>query len=92
MPTTPCIRPLRNSPSVAASSKVLMKQIRSTFFRRKVKKRVISRSFRITKDIDRLLTEHARKKGWTKTFLIQEIIQSWVTYQKAKPPPLEFVE
>ena len=42
-----------------------MKQLRSTFFRRKVKKRVISRSFRIPKDIDRLLTEHARlKQAW----------------------------
>jgi len=60
-----------------------LKPLRSTF-KRKVKKRVVSRSFRISPEIDRMMTEHARRKGWSKSFLIKEILVSWANYQKAR--------
>ena len=52
-------------------------------FRRKVKKRVVSRSFRVPPEVDRMLDAEAKKRGWTKSFLIKDIIHSWFTYQKA---------
>lgn len=59
-----------------------MKPLRSTF-RRTVKKREVSRSFRVPPDVDRMLSYHARKKQWTKSFLIRDILVSWCTYHKA---------
>ena len=53
-------------------------------FKRKVPRRVVSRSFRIPPEMDRMLDEEARKKGWTKSFLIKDIIHSWCTYEKAR--------
>jgi len=52
-------------------------------FRRKVKKRVVSRSFRVPPEVDRMLDAEAKRKGWTKSFLIKDIIYSWFIYQKA---------
>ena len=51
---------------------------------RKVKKREVSRSFRIPPDVDRMLDAEARKKGWTKSFLIRDILFSWATYNKSR--------
>ena len=53
-------------------------------FQRKPKKREISRSFRIPPDVDRALAAEADKRRWTKTFLIRDILVSWLQYQKAK--------
>lgn len=53
-------------------------------FARKVKKREVSRSFRIPPDVDRMLDAEARKKGWTKSFLIRDILFSWATYNKSR--------
>ena len=53
-------------------------------FKRKVGKRVVSRSFRVPPELDRMLDAEAKKKGWTKSFLIRDILVSWMTYHKAK--------
>jgi hypothetical protein len=53
-------------------------------FKRRPKKRVVSRSFRIPPAVDRALDAEARKKNWTKSFLIREILVGWLTFQKAK--------
>ena len=53
-------------------------------FRRKIKKREVSRSFRVPPEVDRMLGYHARRKQWTKSFLIRDILVSWCTYHKAK--------
>jgi hypothetical protein len=60
-----------------------MRALKSTAFKRKPKKREVSRSFRIPPDVDRALSDEARKKGWTKTFLIRDILHSWFKYQGA---------
>jgi hypothetical protein len=60
-----------------------MKPIVSTF-KRKPKKRAVSRSFRIPLDVDRALDAEAARKHWTKTFLIRDILVQWLTYHKAK--------
>jgi len=52
-------------------------------FKRKVGKRVVSRSFRVPPEMDRMLDAEAKRRGWTKSFLIKDIIHSWFTYQKA---------
>lgn len=51
---------------------------------RKPKRRVVSRSFRIPPAVDRALEAEARKKSWTKSFLIRDILVSWVNFQQAK--------
>lgn len=61
----------------------MLHPVRSNF-RRKVKKRVVSRSFRVPPEVDRALADAARKKGWTKSFLIRDILFSWHAYHKAK--------
>jgi hypothetical protein len=53
-------------------------------FKRKPKRRVVSRSFRIPPAVDRALDAEARKKGWTKSFLIREILSGWLVFQQAK--------
>jgi hypothetical protein len=60
-----------------------MKSIASTF-KRKPKKRKVARSFRCPPDLDRMLHNEAVKRGWSKTFLIEDILRGWCTYQKAK--------
>lgn len=60
-----------------------MRSIRSTF-KRKPKKRVVSRSFRIPPAADRELDKAANARNWSKSALIREIIQQWMTYQQAK--------
>jgi hypothetical protein len=59
-----------------------MRPLRATHIRKpKRKKKVVSRSFRVLPEVDRFLNEHAAKKGWTKSFLIRDIIHSWFVYQ-----------
>lgn len=53
-------------------------------FKRKVKRPSVSRSMRLPPEIDRELALAARKKGWSKSFLIRDILYGWVTYHKAK--------
>ena len=53
-------------------------------FKRRPKRRVVSRSFRIPPDVDRMLGEEARKRDWSKSFLIKDILVSWCNYQRAK--------
>jgi predicted transcriptional regulator len=50
---------------------------------RKPKRRVVSRSFRIPPDVDRALDLAAREKRWSKSFLIREILVSWLVYRQA---------
>jgi predicted DNA-binding protein len=57
--------------------------LRSTF-KRRPRKKVVSRSFRIPPAVDRALDAEAKKKNWTKSFLIREILTGWLTFQKAK--------
>ena len=52
-------------------------------FVRRPKKRVVSRSFRIPPDVDRMLDAEARRKRWSKSFLIRDILVSWCTFQRA---------
>ena len=61
----------------------MLRSIKSTF-KRKSKKRVVSRSFRIPPDVDRMLDVEARKREWTKSFLIKDILVSWCRYQQAE--------
>jgi hypothetical protein len=61
----------------------MLHPVRSTF-KRKPKKRVVSRSFRVPPDVDRALELEARRKRWSKSFLIREILTSWLTYQQAE--------
>ena len=49
---------------------------------RKPKKREVSRSFRIPPAVDRALASEAKQKGWTKSFLIREILISHLRFQK----------
>jgi predicted transcriptional regulator len=46
--------------------------------------RVVSRSFRVPPEVDRMLDEEARKRDWSKSFLIRDILVSWASYNKAK--------
>lgn len=57
--------------------------IRSTF-KRKPRRRVVSRSFRIPPDVDRDLDVIAKEKSWTKSFLIRDIIVSYIGFHRAK--------
>jgi predicted transcriptional regulator len=61
----------------------MLRPIRSTF-KRRPRKRVVSRSFRIPPDIDRDLDAIAREKQWTKSFLIRDIIVSYISFHRAK--------
>jgi hypothetical protein len=61
----------------------MLRPVRSTF-KRKPKKRVVSRSFRIPPAVDRELDKAAQAKGWSKSFLIREILVRWLTYEQAK--------
>jgi hypothetical protein len=57
--------------------------LRSTF-KRRPKKRVVSRSFRVPPDVDRELELAAREKRWTKSFLIRDILVGWLEFRKVK--------
>ena len=57
----------------------MLRPLRSTR-RRKPKKREVSRSFRIPPDVDRALATAAMKRRWTKSFLIRDILVSWLKY------------
>lgn len=59
-----------------------MKPLRSTF-KRRPRKSVVSRSFRVPPDVDRELDKAAKEKRWSKSFLIRDILISWITYNKA---------
>ena len=61
----------------------MLHPVRSTF-KRKPRSRVVSRSFRVPPDVDRALEAEARRKRWSKSFLIREILQQWLTYQQAE--------
>ena len=61
----------------------MLRPVRSTF-KRKPRKRVVSRSFRIPPDVDRELDKAAKEKRWSKSFLIRDILVSWLTFQKAE--------
>jgi predicted transcriptional regulator len=60
-----------------------LRPIRSPF-KRRPRKRVVSRSFRVPPEVDRMLDEEARKRDWSKSFLIRDILVSWASYNKAK--------
>ena len=60
-----------------------MRPLRATI-KRKPKKRVVSRSFRVPPDVDRMLAAEAGKRDWSKSFLIKDILIGWCNYQKAK--------
>lgn len=61
----------------------MMRPLKATYIRkpRKNKREVVSRSFRIPPQVDKLLAAEAKRKGWTKSFLIRDILFSWYTYQ-----------
>jgi predicted transcriptional regulator len=61
----------------------MLRPVRSTF-KRRPRKRVVSRSFRVPPDVDRELDRAAKEKRWSKSFLIREILQQWLTYQQAE--------
>ncbi len=60
----------------------MLRPIRSTF-KRKPRKRVVSRSFRVPPDIDKTLGSIARAKGWSKSLLIRDVLVSYVTFHRA---------
>lgn len=64
-------------------SKPLVIRTPTSTFKRKPRKRVVSRSFRIPPQVDKALDAEAARKGWTKSFLIREILTNWLTYQRA---------
>lgn len=66
-----------------AAADLMLRSIKSTF-KRKPRKRVVSRSFRVPPDIDKQLGAIARSKGWSKSLLIRDVLVSYVTYQKAE--------
>lgn len=53
-------------------------------FKRAPKKRVVSRSFRVPPAVDKELDRAAKAKGWTKSFLIREILRGWFNYRVAE--------
>lgn len=61
----------------------MLRPVRSTF-KRRPRKRVVSRSFRVPPDVDRELDQAAKEKRWSKSFLIREILTSWLTFRKAE--------
>lgn len=60
-----------------------MRQLRATF-KRSVKKRVVSRSFRVPPEVDKALDAEAARRQWSKSFLIKEIINNWFSFHRAK--------
>ena len=52
-------------------------------FKRKPSRRVAARSVRLPPEVDRALGAEARKKGWSKSLLIRDILTSWLIFQKA---------
>lgn len=56
-----------------------LRPLRSTR-KRRPKKREVSRSFRIPPDVDRELDKAAAEKRWSKSFLIRDIIVSWLNF------------
>jgi flagellar basal body-associated protein FliL len=52
-------------------------------FKRKPKKRVLARSVRIPPEVDKALDKEARRKGWSKSLLIRDILISWLKFQQA---------
>lgn len=65
----------------------MLRPLRSTR-KRRPKKREVSRSFRCPPVVDRALGEAAKQKRWSKSFLICEILVSWLTYRNAAKPHL----
>lgn len=63
----------------------MVRPLRSTR-KRRPRKREVSRSFRIPPDVDRELAIAARQKRWSKSFLIREILCSWLSYRNAAKP------
>jgi len=53
-------------------------------FKRAPKKRVVSRSFRVPPAVDKELDRFAKARGWTKSFLIRDILVSWCNYRRAE--------
>jgi hypothetical protein len=53
-------------------------------FKRKPRKIVVSRSFRVPPAVDKALDAEARRKGWSKSMLIRDILQNWLTFHKAQ--------
>lgn len=66
-----------------AASGLMLRPVRSTF-KRRPRKRVVSRSFRVPPDVDRELDRAAKEKRWSKSFLIREILTNWLTFRKAE--------
>lgn len=52
--------------------------------KRRPKKREVSRSFRIPPDVDRELAKAALEKRWSKSFLIRDVLVSWLVYRRAQ--------
>lgn len=61
----------------------MLRPIRSTF-KRRPKKRVVSRSFRVPPDVDKALEAIAREKDWSKSFLIRDILVGYVRFHQAE--------
>jgi hypothetical protein len=53
-------------------------------FKRKPRKRVVSRSFRLSPKEDDALGKEARRKGCSKSHLIRDILKSWLVFHQAK--------
>jgi hypothetical protein len=53
-------------------------------FKRKVKKPSVARSMRLSPELDRELEKAARARGWSKSFLIRDILFGWLTFHKTK--------
>ncbi len=66
----------------------MLRPLRSTR-RRKPKRREVSRSFRIPPDVDRELEKAAREKRWSKSFLIRDILVSWLVFRRASEATVE---
>lgn len=64
-------------------ARLLMHPLYSTF-KRRPRKKVVSRSFRIPPAVDRELGVEARKRQWSKSFLIRDILEGWVKDQQAR--------
>lgn len=52
-------------------------------FKRKPKKRIAARSVRLPPEVDKALDREARKRGWSKSLLMRDILNSWLIFQKA---------
>ena len=73
----------------------MLRPITATRKPRRPKKREVSRSFRIPPDVDRALDRAAAEKRWTKSFLIRDILVSWLTWHhhlKKVEGPVELPE